>query len=362
MLISSTGRHSWVGTSAADRTDTEETTNACVEGDGRMITPAELAASINKVLGTEAVRLGSSITVELIPTGVFPIDSLLGGGVPRNRFVEFFGDYSTLKSYIGLSTIKETQAMGGTAALIDTEHAFDPVWAESIGVDVESLIYLTPENGELAVDVTEALVRQGVDLVVWDSVAATLPESEQTKREFNTSHQPARLAALMSRATRKLTAANTRTALMFINQTRVNVGQMFGNPETVPGGKALPFYASHRVSLRKVGRVTEEQKVYDGEKWVKSKVIVAQKIRATLEKSKLTAPHQDVLFQFDLKQGAVDEDLFLFSRALQQGAIVQPSKGTYQVLDWEGSWRGKDNLIAEIRSNQDLVDHLLPMV
>lgn len=289
---------------------------------------AEIAKTVNKLLGESTLILGSdpSLVVEYLPTGILPIDVLLGGGLPRGRFTEIYGDYSTLKSYIGLAAIAQTQAAGGTAALVDTEHAFDPSWATSIGVVVDDLLYQSPPTGELAVDVTEALVRGGVDLVVWDSVAATLPQSERNKREHGEQHQPARLAALMSRATRKITAANQRTALLWINQTRLSVGKTFGNPETVPGGKSLPFYASYRVSLRKAGAIKRDTKQWDGSKSVTVRETVAQKIKATVEKSKLSAPSREVYLTFDMETGQVDEVGYLIAWGLENGEVIREGK------------------------------------
>mgnify|MGYP003147351498 FL=1 len=287
-------------------------------------TAKELAAEINQALGAGTVRLGSdeSLVVTTIPTGVLPIDYLLGGGIPRGRFTEFFGAYSTLKSYVALRAIAECQAEGGVCAIVDTEHAYDPEWARRLGVDPDELIYQAPSTGEEAMDVSEVLIRNGIDLLVWDSIAATVPQTEANKRLANETVQPARLAALMSMGLRKLTAANEHTAVIFINQTRLNVGQMFGDPETVPGGRAMPFYASHRVALRRAGRVKEGQKVYDSEgKQANITVTHGHKVRATLEKSKLTAPSKDVLFTFDLHHGEVDELGFAITQGLIDGHV-----------------------------------------
>ena len=287
-------------------------------------TAKELAAEINQALGAGTVRLGSdeSLIVTTIPTGVLPIDYLLKGGIPRGRFTEFFGAYSTLKSYVALRAIAECQADGGVCAIVDTEHAYDPEWARRLGVDPDELIYQAPSTGEEAMDVSEVLIRNGIDLLVWDSIAATVPQTEANKRLANETVQPARLAALMSMGLRKLTAANEHTAVIFINQTRLNVGQMFGDPETVPGGKAMPFYASHRVALRRAGRVKEGQKVYDSEgKQANITVTHGHKVRATLEKSKLTAPSKDVLFTFDLHHGEVDEVGFAITQGLIDGHV-----------------------------------------
>ena len=188
-------------------------------------TAEEIASQVNALLGQGHRPHGErpeGFKVEYYQTGVLPLDVLLGGGIPKG-ITEFYGDFSTLKSYVALKTFAVAQSQGGTCVLIDTEHSFDPEWAESLGVDIEKLIVQHPETGEIAVDVTETFVRAGVDLIVWDSIAATLPSAEQEKRATE-AVQPARLAALMSRAMRKLTAANTNTALICINQTREKVG------------------------------------------------------------------------------------------------------------------------------------------
>ena len=297
----------------------------------------DLMKEINTALGANTVTLGSddSLVVHRLPTGVLPIDDLLDGGIPTGRFTELFGAYSTLKSYVALSCIAQTQKAGKTCALIDTEHAYDPSWAEGIGVDTAELIYQAPQTGEEAVDVTEVLIRNGVDLIVWDSVAATLPQAESSKRMSKENIQPARLAALMSQAMRKLTAANKHTAVLFINQTRLSVGVVFGDPETVPGGKALPFYASYRVALRKAGKLKEPMEVRDSEgKKVTGNKVVGHKIRATLEKSKLSAPSRDALFTFDLETGAIDELGYLISTGLTDG-LIQHEGRSYWVTNHE---------------------------
>ena len=284
----------------------------------------QLAKELNAVLGAGTVRMGNdpSLKVRFIPTGVLPIDVLLQGGIPRGRFTEIFGAYSTLKSYIALRAIAETQKAGGVAALVDTEHAFDPAWAESLGVVVDDLIYKTPDTGEEAVDISEFLIRSNVDLLVWDSVAATVPQSLATKRLSKETIQPARLAALMSEASRKLTTANSSTAVLFINQTRINVGQLFGDPETTPGGKAMGFYASYRLAFRKAGKLTDTVTMYDSDgKKVTGKETYAHKIKVVVEKSKLNKPHRETMLTFDLRTGAIDEVGFMISYGLENGLI-----------------------------------------
>lgn len=293
-----------------------------------MATAEELKKMINAQFGAGTIMSGSdpALRVEYLPTGVLPFDLLLQGGLPFGRFVEIFGDYSTLKSYVGLCAIASCQKRGGVAALIDTEHAFDPEWASSLGVDLDALLYRQPENGEKAMDLAEVLIRGKVDLIVFDSIAATLPRAEQeTQLGGDKNIQPARLASLMSLACRKLTAANTRTAMLWINQTRVNVGVMFGSNEAVPGGKAMGFYSSMRVAFRKAGQETEDKLIFvtDGGKPTKKtvKAKVGQRIRATLEKSKLNAPHTETMFVFDFVAGQVDTWSYLVNIAVEHGII-----------------------------------------
>lgn len=319
-------------------------------------TSRELISMVNKALKADVLTVASDprLVVRYLRTGVVPFDNLTGGGLAYGRFVEVFGDYSTLKSYVGLSAIASCQQEGGMAALIDTEKSFDPEWAESIGVDLDALIrwpavdHTGPVNGEAAIDAAEALVRGRCDLIVFDSVAAALPKAEEeTQLSGDKNIQPARLAQLMSLACRKLTAANSTTAVMWINQTRVNVGVMFGNPESVPGGKALGFYSSQRVALRKAGKETIDTETYKVEngKIVKSKVkkTIGTRIRATLEKSKLNTPHQDEFFLFDHQTGMVDNWWYLATKALDLGVIY--TEGGW----WWKSERGARNNPKKMR-------------
>ena len=304
-----------------------------------------LVEHVNGIMGKGTMTLASDpyYNVTYLPTGISPIDDLLGGGIPYGRFVEFFGNYSTLKSYVGLRAIASEQRRGGLAALIDTEHSFDPKWAKECGVDVDNLVLKQPESAEQAMDITEVLIRGGCNLIVFDSIAAALPRSEKdTMLSGDKNIQPARLAALMSVAMRKLTTANGKTAMIWINQTRVNVGMMFGNPETTPGGKAMGFYASMRIALRKAGSVVEPVEVNVLEKGVpKRKKInqtVAVTVRATVEKSKLNQPHRDVMFNFDFRNAEIDEWYYLVTQCMDVGAI-EYNRGIWSVC--EGKMKGQ---------------------
>jgi recombination protein RecA len=308
----------------------------------------ELAAEVNAAMGKGTVLMGSDpyYTVEYLQTGITPIDDLLQGGIPYGRFVEIFGNYSTLKSYVGLRAIAAEQAKGGLAALIDTEHAFDPKWAKECGVDLDDLVLKQPATGEEAIDVAEILIRGGCNLIVFDSVAAALPKAEQTVMLSGDKNvQPARLASLMSLAMRKLTAANRKTAMIWINQTRLNVGVMFGNPETVPGGRALPYYASYRIALRKANTVQEKVEAHIIKEGKPTKVAIKQTvavaIKATVEKSKLNAPFREIQFNFDFRKGTIDEWYYLAVRAMDEG-LVEYNRGQWWVTGTKKKYRGRE--------------------
>ena len=285
----------------------------------------DIVANMNATFKQEVLKVASdpSFVVQYLPTGVLPVDVLFNGGIPRGRFTTIQGDFSTLKSYIGLRAIATTQQSGGIAALIDTEHSFDPEWAADLGVDLKSLIIKQPESGELAIDIAEGLIVSGVDLIVFDSVAAALPEAEREKRLSGEKVQPARIAQLMSVAMRKLTAANTKTAVLWINQLRMNIGVTFGNPEVATGGKALPYYSSYILSVRKAGKIMAAKKQWDGEKMVDGKEQIGQKFKAELIKSKLSKPFSDAYFTWDLTTGTIDEVGYLIGACLEAGYVTQ---------------------------------------
>lgn len=285
----------------------------------------ELAALVNATLKTDAVTMASDqkYVTSYTPTTILPIDILFQGGIPRGRFIEIYGDYSTLKSYIGIMSIAEYQRRGMVCAVIDTEHSFDEGWAVSCGVDIGNLIIKRPHSGEAAMDVCELLIRGGCDLIVFDSVAAMTPQAEQEKRLEGENVQPARIAMLMSTALRRLTTANTNTSMIFINQLRTNIGITFGSSEALPGGKALPYYATFRLSIRKVGKLTNDRKVFDGEKWVNTKIQIGQKFKAELTKSKLSKPFSEEWFTWSLQTGSLDVVSYVIAQGLEHNIITQ---------------------------------------
>jgi recombination protein RecA len=323
----------------------------------------ELMAAINKQLGTDALRMGSDPTleVEYIPTGMLPFDLLTQGGVARGRFVEVYGPYSTLKSYIALSAIREVQQAGGVAALADTEHAYDPVWATECGVNTAELILVAGETGEEKLDSAEVLIRNEVDLIVVDSIAAILPQQEANKRLHREGVQPGRTAALMSLASRKLTAANSRTAVLWINQLRESIGVTFGPTEKTTGGRAMGYYASQRIKIKPAGKVTEDRKVYTGDGYKATKLQIAQTFVASLEKSKLNTPHGEIYFDWDLRTGSIDLVKFLFAQCVENGALTnRGASWTYEPTQTKVV--GRENFFDAMRADPALLAHMLDTV
>jgi len=293
------------------------------------------------------VRLGSSnvVPVSVISTGSISIDSALGvGGVPRGRVVEVFGPESSGKTTIALQIVAEAQRAGGTAAFIDAEHALDPDYARKLGVDVDNLLVSQPDCGEQALEIAGALISSGViDVVVVDSVAALVPKAE-LEGEMGDSHMGLQ-ARLMSQALRKLTGAvsKTNTCLLFINQIREKIGVMFGSPETTTGGRALKFYASVRLDIRRIAAIK------DGE------AVVGNRTRVKVVKNKVASPFREAEFDILYGQGTSREgDL------LDLGV-------TRNLVEKSGSWfsykgqrigQGRDSARQFLKENPELVTKL----
>jgi len=244
---------------------------------------------IEKRFGQGAImRLGEATTLEIgvIPTGSISLDIALGvGGIPRGRITEIYGPESAGKSTLAQHIVAEAQKLGGTAAYIDVEHALEPVYAASIGVNVDDLLVSQPDTGEQALEITEALVRSNaIDVVVIDSVAALVPRAE-IEGEMGDS-LPGLQARLMSQALRKLTGAiaRSKTSVIFINQLREKIGVVFGNPETTPGGRALKFYSTVRIDIRRIESIKQGQQV------------VGNRVRAKVVKNKVAAPFRQAEF------------------------------------------------------------------
>jgi recombination protein RecA len=305
----------------------------------------ELAvAQIEKQFGKGSImRLGSKeaiVPIAVIPTGSISFDAALGvGGFPRGRVIEVFGPESSGKTTITLQVIAEAQKMGGMAAFVDAEHALDPGYAKKLGVDVDNLLVSQPDYGEQALEITEALVRSNsIDVLVVDSVAALVPKAE-LDGEMGDSHMGLQ-ARLMSQALRKLTGtvSKSRTCLIFINQIREKIGVMFGNPETTTGGKALKFYSSVRIDIRRIAAIK------DGD------VVTGSRTRVKVVKNKVAAPFREA--EFDILYGeGISREGDLLDLASNNN-IVEKS-GSWYSYKGERIGQGRENARQFLKDNKD---------
>ena len=304
---------------------------------------------IEKQFGKGAVmRLGDSAAnrdIEAVSTGSIGLDVALGiGGLPRGRVVEIYGPESSGKTTLTLHAIAEMQKKGGTAAFVDAEHALDPLYAEKLGVNIDDLLVSQPDTGEQALEITDMLVRSGaVDLVVVDSVAALTPKAE-IEGDMGDSHMGLQ-ARLMSQALRKLTAniKRSNTLVIFINQIRMKIGVMFGNPETTTGGNALKFYASVRLDIRRIGAIK------------KGDEILGNETRVKVVKNKVAPPFKQV--QFDI----------LYGEGISREGELIDLDVAHDIVEKSGAWysyngtrigQGKDNVRSYLKENPEMAEEI----
>jgi recombination protein RecA len=302
-------------------------------------------AQIEKDYGKGAImRLGNRdvlVPVSVIPSSCLSLDAALGvGGFPRGRVVEIYGPESGGKTTLTLHVIAEAQKLGGIAAFIDAEHALDPIYARKLGVDVDNLLVSQPDNGEQALEIAQTLIRSGsVDVVVIDSVAALVPKAELEGDMGDPSM--GLQARLMSQALRKLTGlvSKSRTCLIFINQIREKIGVMFGNPETTTGGRALKFYASIRVDIRRI------QAIKDGDR------VVGNRTRAKVVKNKVAAPFREAEFDIIYGEG-ISREGDLIDLGVDKGILEK--SGTWISFAGERMGQGRENARLFLREHQDI--------
>ena len=299
-------------------------------------------AQIEKQFGKGSImRLGSKeaiVPIAVIPTGAISFDAALGvGGFPRGRVVEIFGPESSGKTTIALQVVAQAQKTGGMAAFVDAEHALDPGYAKKLGVDVDNLLVSQPDYGEQALEITEALVRSGaIDVLVVDSVAALVPKAE-LDGEMGDSHMGLQ-ARLMSQALRKLTGtvSKSRTCLIFINQIREKIGVMFGNPETTTGGRALKFYSSVRVDIRRIAAIKEGD------------VVTGSRTKVKVVKNKVAAPFREA--EFDIMYGeGISREGDLLDLAVNNNLLEK--SGAWYSYKSERIGQGRENARQFLKDN-----------
>ena len=305
-------------------------------------------AQIEKNYGKGSIMALGQQPVEdipVIPTGCIQLDMALGvGGFPRGRIIEIYGPESSGKTTLTLHAIAEAQKLGGVAAFIDAEHAFDAVYARKLGVDIESLLVSQPDTGEQALDIAETLVRSGaIDIIVIDSVAALVPQAE-INGEIGDNHVGLQ-ARLMSQALRKLTGilSKSNTCMLFINQLRMKIGVMFGNPETTTGGNALKFYATQRIDIRRIAAIK------DGEE------VIGNRTRVKVVKNKVAAPFTQC--EFDILYGCgISREASILDLATELD-IIQKS-GSWFSYNNERIGQGRENTRLFLKDNVDLCNEI----
>lgn len=309
----------------------------------------ELALSkIEKDFGEGAIMKmgkGYKVEVDVIPTGSIGLDLALGvNGVPRGRIIEIFGPESSGKTTLTLNILANAQKTGGNAAFIDAEHSFDPVYARKIGVDLDNLLISQPDNGEQALEIAETLVRSNaIDVIIIDSVAALTPRKE-IEGDMGASHVGLQ-ARLMSQALRKLTSAisKSKTCVIFINQIRMKIGVMFGNPETTTGGRALKFYATVRIDLRRIASLKKGEEV------------IGSRVRAKVVKNKIAPPFKQTEFDIMFDEG-ISRASSIIDLAEEAGVIKKT--GSWLSYGEEKIGQGKENARLYLKDNAKVLNKI----
>lgn len=312
--------------------------------DSRLKTLGSVVQEIQEKFGEGSImklREAAKVDVDAIPTGALSLDLALGiGGIPKGRIIEIYGPESAGKTTLALHIVAQAQARGGLAAYIDAEHALDPEYSRRIGVKVDDLLISQPDTGEQALDIVETLVKSNVmDVIVIDSVAALTPLAE-IEGEMGQQHMGLQ-ARLMSHALRKLTSviAKSKTAVIFINQIRMKIGVMFGNPETTPGGKALKFYASVRIEVRRLAQIKQGEN------------IVGNRVKASIVKNKVAPPFRKTEFDIFYNEG-ISYEGDLLNAALTYG--VATKSGSWYVYGGEKLAQGAEGSRKYLKENPDI--------
>lgn len=307
--------------------------------------------AIEKQFGKGTImRLGETTraSVETFPTGAVSLDLALGGGIPRGRIIEVYGPESSGKTTLTLHAIAEVQKRGGVAAFIDAEHALDPVYAQKIGVNLDNLLVSQPDNGEQALEIVETLVRSNaVDLIVVDSVAALVPQAE-IEGDMGDSHMGLQ-ARLMSQALRKLTAiiSKSKSTVIFINQLRMKIGVMFGNPETTTGGNALKFYASLRMDIRRISQIKSGD------------AVIGNRTRVKVVKNKVAPPFREAEFDIMYNEGISKEGDVL---DLAVGKEIVEKSGAWFAYGGEKIGQGREASKQYLRDNPKIMAEIAEKV
>ena len=334
------------------KNETGQTQSQIKKDPGKLKAIDEAIKDIKKTFGAGSImKLGDAPTasVDAIPTGSLTLDAALGvGGIPRGRVIEIYGPESSGKTTVALHIVAEAQKLGGDAAFIDAEHALDPVYAKALGVDIDNLIVAQPDTGEQALDIAEALVRSGaIDVIIVDSVAALVPKAE-IEGEMGDAHVGL-LARLMSQALRKLTGitSKTGTSVIFINQLREKVGIIYGNPETTPGGRALKYFSSVRLDVRKAETLKNGTE------------LVGNRTRVKVVKNKVAPPFKEA--EFDIMYGeGISKEGNILDVAVDYDIIVK--SGAWFSYNGEKLGQGRDNVRKYMKENPEFTKEVESLI